>query len=248
MAPERERVNNPSQRINPSPDLYGLFAGQPEVLDRPSSSTIIYEGPSLGKGAVIRKSVDLGSLEKDTEVIHLTHQRVINMSTIRELLKRAPQLKTIELSKSQERLVGLGIKKILDEHGVQLRIGRVLHLDIYDEPKQTQDYLDKKKFWEDIVADPERSAILTRLKEYEFEEVEIVDMYLSNKPGGKRLSIREIADKFGLSYTTTQKRIAGLLCFLGMEYKQREPQSKARAMASTFYLRQQERAEKNKKS
>lgn len=208
---------------------------RPQASQRPGSGTTIYERPSLEKGAVIRENADLSIVRENTEFVHLTHQGVMNSRSIRELLKNAPQLKAIEVTKSHARLIGPATKKILDQHGITILIGRLHHMDYYDEPSEAlAGYSDKKKFWGTTVADPEKSAILDRLKEYEFEEVEMVDMYLNKKPRQRRSSIRQIADEFGLPYYSAQRRISGLLCFLGMEYRNADTQARARRISFVF--------------
>lgn len=205
-----------------------------ESQQLPRSHTI-YDRHFLSKGTIVTEREDLASINEDTEFVHLGHQEVINIKTIKALLNQGVKIKTIQIPNSQKRLIGPGVKKLLEQHGIELRTGRVRNIDYYDEPQETKEYLEKKRFWQNAVINQQKAAILTRLKENEFEEVEMASIYFEEKSASKtRLPIRAIAEKFGLPHNVVNRKVSGLLCLLGVEYKDARTNSRARELTNTL--------------
>lgn len=190
-----------------------------------SSRSYRRESP-FGKIAVVIRPEEATLYFEGTQVVHLGNQAVVNIGTVRELLDAYPNLHTIQISKSHLRLMGSGIKIMLEERGINLQIGRVREAVCYDEVKSTEEYKANKMFFEEALKDSVKANLFEQMRKFNFPEAEIALMYF----GEKRISMREIAEKLGTHQNCVEQGVEGLLCWMGKHYDSKDAQKRGRGL------------------
>lgn len=152
---------------------------------------------------VVSERNDIGASTR-SKVVHLGNPRVVNISSIGMILQTYPELEIIEIPKSFLLLVGPTIRKLLNERGISLAIGRIKDNPAYDVTPVTQNYQNHKRRFQEVLAVQERKVIFDRMLEHEFLEAEIASLYF----GHERISVREIAERLGITWGVCESKLA----------------------------------------
>lgn len=232
------QVPNESIITSPFPKLGRSQQRREEIF---SSRSHRKESP-FGKIAVITSTEDICDESIHAEVVHLGNQSVVNISTIEAVLEISPNLRIIQMPKSYLRLMGPGIKNLLEQRGIHLRIGRIKEASYYDEPGMTKDYKDSKKAFDEMQKDPSKKHYFDLMLKYNFVEAEVALMYF----GSDRISIRQISEQLGLREYYAQRRFNALMCWAGKAYKEAKINQGARNL--TNHIDQLEKATRSKEN
>ena len=165
---------------------------------------------------IIRSINEVNRLANPNEVrkAHLSRQKAVAVETVTRLLEICPNLTTISIvpSLAQSKL-SPSAKRILTESGLEIKIEHLNDVPGYDS-SIIRDYEAKEAVYEEMLSSPEKEAernLFNLMEEYGFEPVEMLKLYLGEKP----LNVGEIADKMGLPYRRVQTDVAALLHLIG---------------------------------
>jgi len=180
---------------------------------------------------IIRSINEVNRLANPNEVrkAHLSRQEAVTMETVTRLLEVCPNLTTISVIPSlvQSKLYPAA-KRILAESGLEIKIERLKDVPGYDS-SIIRDYEAKEAVYEEMLNSPEKEAernLFNLMEEYGFEEVEMLKLYLGEKP----LNVGEITDKMGLPYRRVQTDVAALLHLIGYPSHDQSVLSRSRGL------------------
>jgi hypothetical protein len=179
-----------------------LFSPPPMAprYTRPSQRTVEVHPDKGDYPGHISRPEHISSLGEHVTTAHLSRQEVVNMATVQSLLDKNPQLRILEVPPSQRRLVGPGMRRLLEQHGVQLRIVRRRENSAYDTFTVDKLYRRKKVAYEAMRENPIKSRQFQEMLRLEFPHAIYAQRYFE----GDRISVQDIADTEG----TTQQRVS----------------------------------------
>lgn len=164
------------------------------------------------KGFIVVSNKDQIRGGQATRIVHLANRSVMDKETMRGILEANPNITAIQTAKSNVPFMRSKMRKLLNEKGVAIMVGRVLDFGHYDNTPVTLDYLNKKRAFEEMLKDPVKKDVFARMQENEFDESEIAIMYF----GEERLSVREIAERLGLAQRNAQRKLTAFLHWMGI--------------------------------
>lgn len=161
---------------------------------------------------VVRYSKIGQELAPDTRVVHLTGQGVLTVAALEEILKKCPHLEAFQVAPTFVRQFP---RRFLQEHGLELKVARVIRRDPSLSTHTTQSYEDRKRKFEALAEDPKRWAEFQKMVKYKFREAEIALMYY----GDERMSIWEISQRLGRQWSYVQRKLAYFNVWMGISTK-----------------------------
>ncbi|HJZ05115.1 hypothetical protein A2634_04335 [Candidatus Amesbacteria bacterium RIFCSPHIGHO2_01_FULL_48_32] len=182
-------------------------------------------GPNFG--AVFSKK-EIMSLPAGVETVHLSAQELINKAVIDRLLRAHPNLKVLQIPESHMRMVGPGIRAILEKRGIELRIGRVRDIPFYDDGgggkmEHEDGYREKKEVYAALLEGGRKGEIFALMEKHELNEALVAKEYLS----GSWKSLSDVASELGLPLSRVQRCISALMCWAGRPIQDKIAQRRA---------------------
>ena len=179
------------------------------------------ENQTASMPILISSKKELDTLSPNQISIHLARQSLITIGTIKRILEMCPNLKSVSISESEyDRLAGPGIRKKLEEKGVELRRQNLVPRDP-ESVRLTDTYLEAKRRFFNMLSDPEKSKAYRDMVTYEEFEPEIAEEYF----GPNARSLRRIANDLGLPNRFVQTKIEGLKKWIGAGVKEKNPRA-----------------------
>lgn len=160
---------------------------------------------------------DIGMISQKIKIIHLSRQELLKLSVLEQILNLAPELEVVQVPPSFSKThIRKGVRNLLEQRGVELRIQRDRERPYYDEVTMSDEHFERKRFFEEAMEDDDNRALFDDLKEYEFVEAEIAEIvYMSTKP----ISMVKASEIVGLPYSHVQRRLNRLMYHLGYKEK-----------------------------
>lgn len=153
-----------------------------------------------------------GQVDGVVKVVHLTRQDKVKISAVRDAIKSNPGTQVVEIASSFEWLVGPGIRKVLEEKGVELRFSRQSESLGYDRVRVSAEYKEEKRLFDEHLQDSQWKDKYQKMLGYNFMEAKLAQMYY----GDGKITMPQIAQKLGIKQRTVTRGLGAFRRWMGL--------------------------------
>lgn len=151
----------------------------------------------------MRSHADMELLWDGTSGVHISRTSLCNITTIQAIISSCPNLQFIQVSPSlADNFTGPGIRKMLEDNAIELRVGRVKDCKYYDDMPKGPDFVERHALFSAFLGTEEGNKLFDLLMKYESIEAKIALMYFT-----ERKSLRDIAKELGMTAKFIQKKM-----------------------------------------
>src|SRR3990167_9515878 len=112
----------------------------------------------------MRSHGDMELLWNGTTGVHISRTSLCNVPTIKAIISACPNLQFLQIPPSLiDNNTGPGIRQLLEEHGIELRVGRVKESRQYDDMPKAEDFWERHAIFDSFLATEEGGKLFDLL-------------------------------------------------------------------------------------